>query len=65
MYLAETNGGRLFTEALTANIHPVLANNTTLVAAYSAGGWRTWRKTRSQYEVDLPLARTLPKIARA
>jgi hypothetical protein len=39
MYLGETDGGRLFTEALTADVHPVLANDTTLVAAYSAVGW--------------------------
>ncbi len=36
LYLGEANGNRLFTEALTAEVKPVLANQTSLVCAEAA-----------------------------
>lgn len=35
-YLDETDGGRLFTEALTAEVKTILANETGLVSAETA-----------------------------
>lgn len=34
--LDETDGSRLFTEALTADLHPVLANDTSLISTHAA-----------------------------
>lgn len=60
-YLDETDGGRLFTEALTAEVESVLADETSLVGAESAGCIAEYRSP-GQDLTGSPLPATLSEL---
>lgn len=56
VYLDEADGSRLFTEALTAEVESVLADETSLVGAVAAGvtfrRWGVWSKAHGSLTTD-------------
>lgn len=63
-HLCETDSSRLFTEALTAKVKTILANETSLVSTQAANRYQT-KEICAEYLVCSPLSATLSVFAGA